>query len=167
MLHLWETNRSAREAAYQFPSSYHAGKKRLNFDDLRHRWDSHVGRFSKAEEIPFNEWGIGTAGEMKSAATYDRKRTQLGIVLRSWGAFAICACDDPDGRFVLKWIRESLSEFPDLFNVYEAVKDQRNIDKGRSSESIPIIAYRDSIYKIWKAIANGHKRALKQLGPQQ
>jgi hypothetical protein len=77
---------------------------------------------------------------------------------------AICACNDPEGRFVLRWIRESLSDFPDLFEVYEAVKDQRNTDKGRSSESISITEYRDSIYRIWKAIANGHKRATEQLG---
>jgi hypothetical protein len=164
LLPLWKDSRSAKEFAAQYPSRIEAGNRRINFEDLRRRWDEVVMGFARTQGVPFDKWGISTAGEMKSAATNEIRRTQLGIVLRSWGGFAICASNDPEGRFVLSWIRESLIEFPDLFEVYEAVKDQRNVDKGRSFESISITEYRDSIYKIWKAIANGHKHATEQLG---
>lgn len=164
LLPRWKGNRSAKELATRFPSRHDAGKRRVSFEDCRRRWDGVVSQFSRDQGIPFDSWGISTAGEMRSAATFEPRRTQLGIVLRSWGAFAICASNDPEGRFVLYWIRESLKQFPDLFEVFEAVKDQRNIDKGRNSESISINKYRDSIYEIWKAIANGHKRATEQLG---
>lgn len=161
LLPLWENNRSAREFAGRFPSRFEAGRRRINFEESRRRWDDVVLRFSREQEIPFFLWGISTAGEMRSAAIYETRRTQLGIVLRSWAAFAICANNDPEGQFVLNWIRESLIDLPELFEVYEAVKDQRNVDKGRSSEIIPITEYRAAIYRIWKAIANGHKRAME------
>lgn len=165
LLPLWENNRSAKELADQFPSRFESGRRRISFAESRRRWDESVMRFARTQGIPFDTWGISTAGEMRSAAIIETRRTQLGIVLRSWGAFAICAGNDPEGRFVLCWIRESLNEFPDLFDVYEAVKDQRNVDKGRNSESISITDYRDAIYKIWKAISKGHQRALTQRIP--
>jgi len=162
MLPLWQGNHSARDAAQKFPSNWYANQRRLNFDDARQRWDAAVSRFSKKVGIPFDEWGINTAGEMKSAATFARRRTQLGIVLRCWAAFAIAAESDPDGRFVLAWISESLTRFPNLFKVFEAVKEQRNLDKGRSFDNMPIGEYRNSIYKIWRAIAEGYNRAVNQ-----
>jgi hypothetical protein len=164
LLPMWENNISAKDLSRNYPSKYHANKSGLNFDSVKRRWDARVANFSTTHGMPFTRWGIGTAGDARSDATWPTKRTQLGTVIRSWAALAICACNDPEGRFVLRWIRESLSDFPDLFEVYEAVKDQRNTDKGRSSESISITEYRDSIYRIWKAIANGHKRATEQLG---
>jgi hypothetical protein len=165
MLPLWEGNHSVRSAAKKFPSSWDAGKRRLSFEDSKQRWNAEVSRFSRKHAMPFHKWGISTAGEMKSAATFDRRRTQLGLVLRCWAAFAIAAEGDSDGRFVLSWIRESLNEFPRLFEIFETVKDQRNLDKGRSSENIPIGEYRDAIYKMWKAIAEAHRRATEQRTP--
>lgn len=162
MLPLWQANQNTRKAAQKFPSRWDAGKRRMNFDDIIKRWNADVSRFSRKHEIPFDKWGVNTAGEMGSAATYPTRRTQLGLVLRCWAAFAIAAEGDPEGRFVLSWIRESLAEFPRLFETFESVKDQRNQDKGRSSENVPIGEYRDAIYKIWKAISESHRRATEQ-----
>lgn len=165
MLPLWQKNHSARRAALNFPSSWDAGKRKLDFENVKQRWDGEVRRFSKRHGLSFDTWGINTAGEMKSAATFDRRRTQLGIVLRSWAAFAIAAESDADGRFVLAWISESLAHFPNLFAIFETVKEQRNLDKGRNFDNVSIHEYRDGIYKIWKSIAEGYSRAANQCNP--
>jgi hypothetical protein len=162
MLPLWQHNHLVRKAAQKFPSRWEAGKRGLNFDDGKQRWDKEVRRFSKMHGVPFDTLGINTAGEMKSNATYEFGRTQLGVVFRSWAAFAVAAEADPDGNFVLAWITESLAEFPSLFTVFKRFTEQRNLDKGRSIDNVSIGEYRDGIYKIWKAVARGYKRAADQ-----
>lgn len=162
MLPLWQNNQSARRAAQKFPSRWEAGKRGLNYDDGEKLWDVELRRFSKMHGIPFDTLGIKAAGEMMSSATYEFGRTQLGVVFRSWAAFAVAAQSDPDGSFVLAWISESLAEFPSLFSVFKRFTDQRNLDKGRSIDNVSIGEYRDGIYTIWKAVAEGYNRAVNQ-----
>jgi hypothetical protein len=128
-------------------------------------WKSMLRDFDQKHHTTIDAWQTPPPFDHIDKAKYRDgfKLSQLGSVLRSWGAIAVAAEGEPDGKFCLAWIQASLREFPDLFEVFDAIKDQRNMDKNRSSIGISVEEYRKRIYQVWLALGRGYNTAIKEL----
>jgi hypothetical protein len=125
------------------------------------QWAQFVLSFDGRNGLSIAEWNVGTPGDHLNKARRSWPLSQLGTVLRSWGAFAVVAENEPAGEFFLDWIKRSLRVFPELFQTFERVKEQRNIDKNSISAGVTLAAYRSDLYKTWRALHHGYHQAKK------
>jgi len=127
-------------------------------------WESILRAFDQKHHTTIDAWQTPPPFDHINKANFHDgfKLSQLGTVLRSWGALAVAAEGEPDGKFCLAWIQASLREFPDFFEVFDEIKDQRNMDKNRSSIGISVEEYRKRIYRVWLALGRGYNTAIKE-----
>jgi hypothetical protein len=153
----WKNSPSALRLANRYPELRFASNRDKN--EMVKKWCCHVSAFDQNYGLSILEWNVGTPGDHLSKARRGWPLSQLGTVLRSWGAFAVVAENEPDGQFYLDWIRASIREFPDLFDTFERTKEQRNNDKNTISSGLSLPTYRSNIYRIWRALNDGYQQA--------
>jgi hypothetical protein len=158
----WASSPAAKSASARFKSTYglhYEEKKRL-----QNTWRDFVRQFDRRNGTNFGKWETGIPGDYRAYAInskQDWRLSQLGTVMRAWGALAMVSDQEYTGRFHLCWIREAHREVVDLFQLFEETKEQRNEDKVGSFVEMPANLYRRNVYAIWRALAIGHERAIE------
>lgn len=157
MENCWKNSPTALKLAHRYPELRFV-RDRDKHEMLR-QWNHFVRNFDQKNTLSILRWNVGTPGDHLSKARRGFPLSQLGTVLRSWGAFAVVAENEPEGIFFIDWIKYSIREFPDLFDTFERTKDQRNVDKNTISTGLSIHVYRSNLYAIWKALSTGYEQA--------
>jgi hypothetical protein len=160
----WTSSPAAKGASAHLKSTYglHNDEKKR----LQNTWRDFVRQFDRRNGTSFGKWETGIPGDYRAYAInpkQDWRLSQLGSVMRAWGALAMVSDQEDTGRFHLCWIREAHREVPGLFQLFEETKEQRNEDKVGSFIEMPANLYRRNVYAIWRALAIGHERAMKSV----
>lgn len=153
----WKNSPSAIKLANRYPESRFVRDRDKH--EILQQWNDCVRSFDQRNSLSILGWNVGTPGDHLSKARRGWPLSQLGTVLRSWGAFAVVAENEPEGLFFLEWMKGSIREFPDLFQTFERTKNQRNDDKNTISTGLSLQVYRSNLYTIWKALSAGYEQA--------